>query len=180
MVSTVVLQLFFLRKSTSEYFIFRDVELHGPLDDSSAFRFENFLGYLKDKVRRTGRLPLKQLICRLGEADEPIPVHVQKECKPSVKEPNNVYLLENGTAVEVISETVEDGKPLFVCRKYHSKLSLFDSPLDSRLLSCFVINDDTSIVKLECSKLQRKAFKIVLNRKTVVMALLHSVTEHNL
>ena len=44
-----------------------DVKKFGPLDTFSAFPFENFLGELKQKIKKPN-YPLQQIICRLHEA----------------------------------------------------------------------------------------------------------------
>lgn len=43
-----------------------DVEIYGPLDNYSAFPFENYLGHLK-KLIKPSRKPLQQIHCRLQE-----------------------------------------------------------------------------------------------------------------
>lgn len=142
--------------------------------------FESYLGLLKKKVH-SGRLPLKQLVCRLGErdgdeSDKPRPAEVPVNI-PSIKPPNNVYILPDGKAVEALSEVLVNGKTLYQCRKFRSHVSLFDSPIDSREISCFVVDDDTSIVQLEPNMLIRKGFKIELNNKIVVMGMMHNPME---
>lgn len=154
--------------------LFRDVELHGALDNSSAFLFENFLGVLKRKVH-SGRYPLKQIVGRYsdGDADSQRISSGQNDLNISTKPPNNVYLHGN-TCVEVLSEVVEDGQPLYECRKYHNSHSLFLSPIDSKLLSCFTVDNDTSIVRCRAAELSNKCFKLSLSNQAIIMGFLHS------
>lgn len=161
--------------------MFRDVQLYGALDNSSAFQFENFLGLLKRKVQ-PGRLGLKQLVARLGEGGGRLtPVRENSTpITPSVQPPNNVFLSLDGFALEVLNETVVDGEHVFRCRKYNTCESFFDAPLDSRLISCLQVDDgDTSIVHLKTNELQQKGMKIVMNGMSVVLGLLHKTVEHS-
>lgn len=159
-----------------------DAQLYGALDNSSAFLFENYLGVLKRKVN-PGRLGLKQLVARLGEQDEEDGekrrIGSVTQTRVSLKEPNNAFI-SDGSAIEALSETVVLGETVYNCRKYNRCDSFFDSPLDSKLFSCYMVDDgDTSIVQLKSNRLTHKAIKISMNQQTIFMGLLHNVTEHS-
>lgn len=159
-------------------YLYRDVQLYGPLDNSSAFLFESYLGHLKRVVRRCGRLPLKQAVNRLSDGKKRTrKVKKPKEPVITKKPPNNVYLV-NGHAVEVIDDVIVDGQMLYECRKYHGNNSFFTNPIDSRILSCFLLDDDTSIVRLEPKDLTQKGFKISVNNNVLFMGLLHVSSEY--
>lgn len=106
------------------------------------------------------------------------PIRLAEAKPPSVKAPNNVFVTSDGHGLEVLSERNVDGDNVYECRKYDKTTSLFDSPLDSRMISCFIVdNVDTSLIQLKANDLKRKAIKIDLNQKVVFMGLLHNAAE---
>ncbi|XP_023343963.1 uncharacterized protein LOC111713343 [Eurytemora carolleeae] len=71
-----------------------DYKKWGVLDNSSAFIFEIYLGYLKKLVRH-GKEPLKQVVARLHEsssADQPKLVDKPKDQEFCCKPPGNVFI----------------------------------------------------------------------------------------
>jgi hypothetical protein len=103
-------------------------EKHGSLENCSAFKFENFLGQLKKKVR-PGHKPLVQLAKRLRE--NPIKSNTWKQEKLSVTAPNNVYLTATGEIIE-LAEKADDGT--YIYRRYTRLRPAVAAPVDTTLV----------------------------------------------
>ena len=117
-----------------------DVELHGNLDNISAFPFENYLQSLK-KLVRSPLNPVAQIVKRLNEMPPTLPK--QKEVNISCTKPNNAYILENDVCCIIertISDRDEDGKRFFMCRVCTNPDPLIQKPWNSRTIGAFRVN----------------------------------------
>jgi len=78
-----------------------DYEHYGPLDNSSAFVFENFMKELKSKVRKHDK-PLEQIINRYTEVYNKIPTSIPQNPKPYItsKPHTNGPLINNIVGIQ--------------------------------------------------------------------------------
>ena len=145
------------------------VKKYGPLENASAFPFENYLGKIKRMLRKPSN-PLKQVARRLYEEQsisrppgKPVEILQKKhfcdtvpqniKIKSQFKEahltgytiktsaPNNCVQLKNGIVgiVRNIILSVDDSI-LCVYRKYSKHENLFDYPTPSKNLDIFIVS----------------------------------------
>ena len=154
-----------------------DVQIHGSLDNCSAFQFENHLQKLK-KFVRSGKSPLVQITKRIEEAEIITPVQPSAIDSITETKPNNGYILANSSCCEVVSNSNQrdqEGEELFLCRLYKKTQPVFSSPCDSRLIGAYVVKDRNARMKLIARKLlSKKAVMIEQGQgKLIFLAILH-------
>lgn len=76
-----------------------DVEIYGPLDQYSAFPFENCMQYLKNMVRNPNK-PLAQIIRRLSEMENIIHKQKNENMKPLCARPHSNGPIPEGSWTE--------------------------------------------------------------------------------
>ncbi|XP_046472738.1 uncharacterized protein [Neodiprion pinetum] len=175
----------------------------------TTFPFENALGHIKKLVHSPNR-PLAQICRRLNEkfsiknhkATLPQYVEILKEnsdipnCRMnhkaisklkfkgkyilSVKAPDNVVLLKNGTILEINLMSYPDDNledVTIIGKKWKIKESLYMYPCDSRVLEEWVLEDRSSATTITCPIDQIKRKMIILRlpgrEKTYGISLLH-------
>ena len=157
-----------------------DVDVHGCLDNFSAFPFENHLQTIK-KLVRSPKNPVVQVARRLSEI--PVSKYVRKRRCIGVKRPNNAYLLSGDIPCEVCHATSrieDDGDRLFMCRvaRQHYSLETTDQ-WDVGVVGAFHVNWGHSERKLISEKeLTRNAILIPMNNeinKSIFLTILHQV-----
>lgn len=170
--------------------------LRSPLDDYAAFKFENFLQYLK-KVPRNNYRVLEQINNRFFEkfsvfnykGDFKKRVRSNKAKKDgtftdvyvndmhlSVKEPNN-YVLTNGRIFKIAKIIKKYDKTFEICVfevKYIQRF--YDYPIPSSQLNIFMSESNLTRKKLITLTLDNnitKMARVKLNKKFVYLALIH-------
>lgn len=113
-----------------------DCSLHGPLDDHSAFPFENYLQILKRRIR-SGNQVITQAINRVGDLR-----HLTNPCykritkfSPSVRDR---CLISADMKVGFIQEVVS--KETFLVRMFSNSDDFFKQPICSSDLGIFSVN----------------------------------------
>ena len=153
-----------------------DVRRTGALDDWSAFRYENYLGCLKRKLR-SGNLPLEQICRRIYELNdfkghlEPGNVEVHFKIDPK-KSKDNCVLLNDGTYCIVNSK---HGEKITVS-KLIKRCECFTKPCKSSILGIFAFKglDKSSYIR-SYSEIQKKCMKIQNKAIYIVIPCLHVV-----
>ncbi|XP_023347075.1 uncharacterized protein LOC111715909 [Eurytemora carolleeae] len=111
----------------------------GPLDNSSAFIFESYLGSMKRLVR-SGKEPLKQVVARLHEAStvhKPKLVQQENDIPLYTKPPGNVYIsLEE--KIPVIHEKLSGNS--FEVILFDQTSDFFTKPFPSRVMFNYLVN----------------------------------------
>ena len=152
-----------------------EVDLFGCLDACSSFPFENYMQKLK-KMVRSGKNPIAQIAKRLSEC--PGTIQQVHEAAISSKSPNNAFLLNDSTCVEVVerARNSDDGEELFLCRIYEKTEPFLTSPCDSRLIGVHKVTDRwTSMKILSLRKLTKPAMLVDLGSgKKLFMVILHT------
>lgn len=118
-----------------------DYKRHGPLDNCSAFPFENYMKELKKMLRKNEK-PLEQVVKRFKEQQHVNTIIQLKEndkLKLKVKEPDCFVLTYNGTIVK-INNFLPDNK-MFVGHAFTSKEDMFIKPLKSSKLDIFTVKN---------------------------------------
>ena len=116
-----------------------DARKYGCLDNCSAFPYENYLHQLK-KLVRSGQNPLAQILKRLSEIQNALPIRNEHTCKLDVKRPNNSYILNDRScceAVEITNQQDEQGCALVLCRVYERVTTHSVQPCDSRIIGVY-------------------------------------------
>lgn len=152
---------------------------YGPLDEFSAFPFENYMQQIK-KLVRSGRNPLVQIAKRLGEVSGQKIDNSSNFDLITTTKPNNNYILSNNSCCEVIdvrNNHDQSQSPSYLCRVYERTLPLFENPCDSRLISVHKVSLEQSLIRvLPMESLTKKAIMVTThNNKTVFMGLLHKL-----
>ncbi|KAB0804458.1 hypothetical protein PPYR_01428 [Photinus pyralis] len=152
-----------------------DSKLFGPLDEYSAFKFENFMQIIKKKVKNSSR-PLQQLFNRLMEEES---LQGKSNCTSeankmtsklsfegftiSQKPHDNCFEHENGDVMEVVNISMKDC--MINAQKYQKVETLFTAPCNSvKLGICIVkqsdLRQDIDTIDKKCVK--RKCLKLPL------------------
>jgi len=105
-----------------------DARIHGPLDEFSAFKYENNMQNIK-KTLRAKYKPFEQVVNRICELDtleySNLPI-----CRRFIKITigNNSFILKCGSVV-VLTEIISGGK--YRCKKFCKLASFFSYPCNS-------------------------------------------------
>lgn len=178
-----------------------DVELHGPLDNFSAFRYENFMQQVLKDIRKPDQI-LQQIYRRQKER-EMVPIDRSKKIVKSIKhnegpfveefsgtqysriqynkfvidtkkEGDNCFLIDDKV---VIAENIikKNDKYYIIGRKYREKNNLFNTLMDSSLLKMYNCSKLSKKLKIyEIDKVSAKLFRLLLNDASfMVSPLLH-------
>jgi len=178
-----------------------EAKVYGPLDNVSAFVFENYLGRLK-KFVRSPHAPLQQAVKRLlegGIVTEPVPVNMlQKEhyegplpanftlCsqykeyhrpqyKVTVSKKNNCVLIVND--VTLVRNFVTVGSDQYVVfQKFKSLIPYFKYPCDSSRLEIYCVSQlEKELQYAPISQVRQKCVIFSWANNTVVLPLLHQL-----
>jgi len=167
-----------------------DVKRFGPLDNFSAFKFENFMYSLKRRIRAT-RKPLEQLHNRITELQSlPIFVHKQQEMPLFVeskstiyfknfcitsKHPDNCVSLNNSNCIVIIKRISKNKNNYIEGLKLNDLRDYFDTPCQSSVLGIFVANkSDTSEICCEINAINVKCVNIKLDERYLLILPLNS------
>jgi len=142
----------------------------GPLDNISAFPYENYLGGLKRLVRKPDR-PLQQVVKRLSEmlpkeshqpngdlllsssSKELKKVHLSN-CVLSPKQGDNCIKID--TDIAIVKDIIKQNESIhIVCQRFLKRVSFYTYPCDSSALGCYrvsVLQEKTEIVPLSSVK----------------------------
>lgn len=176
-----------------------DVRKLGPLDQFSAFKFENQLGHIKGLIK-SRRLPLQQVHRKILQAEtlenqlipeeinyplfkKPINLNdnglsfkkvVFKSFTLQIKEPNNAVLLKNGEVI-IIDKIVNEnnillGKSVKVTREF------FDYPCSSALVNIFETDGEleNQTFSVTESDIVSKCLILAQKTKKIIFSLSHS------
>ncbi|KAJ8018857.1 hypothetical protein HOLleu_42927 [Holothuria leucospilota] len=178
-----------------------ETKTYGPLDNVSAFPFENFLGRVKKMVRKPDR-PLQQIIRRLSEEQEilhdkaegnnlvwkshkegPVPVQYFnseqfsyakiKDFTIGISQENNTVRINNEIC-KVCNILYDNFTVHIVYQVYRQKHSYFVYPLESKHVDIYQVSDLCNALKV--SPLTSVSQKFLLMRTrgiNIAMALLH-------
>lgn len=157
--------------------ISEDAKNLGCLDNFSAFPFENYLQYLKRKVR-SGRKPLHQIVKRLQERTPLCWPNMDEDISVNVCPPNNSYILSNGSPCDVIEQaTDKDGNAVFKCLVFTRAEELFSDPIDSKKLGVYKVKSrNNRLCIIERERLNYPALKMPLGEEDgffIFMKILH-------
>jgi len=157
-----------------------EVDHFGPLDNSSAFIFENFMQTIKKSVK-SARNPLMQIVHRLEEKKKfskllPTTRHVLEISvgQYSASPPNNTCILDDGRCCQVVSVGME----YVTCMVYSNTQPLYTAPCDSRWLGVFRASLSSGVLKqLPLNLRTKKALSFIDTAKSeiIFMKLLHTV-----
>ena len=100
------------------------------LDNCSAFPFENYLQYLKKKIR-SSRRPLIQIVKRIMECDTLQNPYDGFETRSVA--PGSSYILDNNSVCKVL-KLVETNQNLTECEVFYNTQPGFTEPLDSKTI----------------------------------------------
>lgn len=173
------------------------VEIYGCLDNFSAFKFENELQKLKNKIKVNDRVLEQAVNIISGEYSRPVKVSlnkvhpklhykinsVKKEIKyaqfsgfrMSSDKNDNCCLLQNGK-VALISRIYKESSSVFVeVRCFSREKPLFINPCDSRKFFISVVSSQSlsSVQKVRLKDIKRKCLKVEQDNKFIVIPLLH-------
>lgn len=149
-----------------------DVIKFGCLDNCSAWRFENYMKQLKKKVR-SGKNPAAQLVKRIYEETDRVPVVNSESLTIYCRRPNNAYVTKCSKYCSVVR--VESyAHHTYLCRVYNAAQPIHDHPCDSRLLGfCRMPNHSYEMMILHYNDLKARCFLIEDDHHVTFMPLLH-------
>ncbi|KAK6186492.1 hypothetical protein SNE40_008521 [Patella caerulea] len=181
-----------------------DVRLYGPLDQFSAFPFENFLKSIK-RLLRTPTCPLQQVVRRLKEkkgisgrsfnfqtickkehSAGPVPNNFQLYRQYSEIHTENLFIstkegdnaLYIGQHIYIVNNILLLNEAvMLVCRKFTSRASFFHCPLDSLDIGiAFVSKLNKRYVVFQLSEITAKAVLLPYQNGFVSFPLIHTRT----
>ena len=160
------------------FFIYR--QWYGSLDDFSAFPFENFLGKMKKKVR-SGNKPLAQLAARIPHIEQinnmPVkltglhsngPLVGSSSCSQfnrlskdrlvfDTKVADSFAMDKDGEVLKISNLIrLEDNAIHCVCNYFLKREPFFSNPIDSRLVSIYVVSVASEIQSIPLSHISCK------------------------
>lgn len=144
----------------------------GPLDNCSAFPFENYMKTLKGMLRKHER-PLQQVVRRYEELCE-LPNAKLNECdklKFSKEEPDCFVSLKNGKIVKIRSIHLNSG--CIFGQIFKEQSEMFTIPLKSSRLGIFIVNDlSININQWEISDIDKKIMLLCIDRELTAFPLI--------
>lgn len=140
-----------------------DVRKFGTIQNFSAFKFENYMYQIKQKLKTSGK-PLNQIINRINEANILDNSLVTNQNYPRIhfassntqklklvefpnfsmsnKASNNCCVLKNKN-IAIVEELFIQNKKIFMTYKYFTKFdSLFNVPCDSSIIGIYSVHSD--------------------------------------
>lgn len=146
-----------------------DYKRHGPLDNCSAFPFENYMKELKKMLRKNEK-PLQQVVRRYKEQENVNTITQLKnkdQLNLKVKEPDCFVLTYDGTIVK-INEFLP-GNEMFIDHSFTCKEDMFIKPLKSSKLDIFVVkNLSVNSSQWKISDVRKKI--IIFNLDNILIA----------
>lgn len=184
--------------------LYVDVLNHGPLDNFSAFRFENFMQHIRKDIRKPANA-LSQIFNRISEREK---IGLQKsknieynrlkkedgilpkDCmspqysklafngfKVNTKnQADNCFLTKTKKVVQIENiATTTFGETVLIGRRFLQKQSFFKAPIDSADLDIYKVKERSPIQIFKLDDIQLKLFQMPLNRNYfLVIPLIHS------
>ena len=143
------------------------------LDNCSAFPFENYLQYLKKKIR-SSRRPLVQIIKRIKECDE-LQNPYELGMKNETMRIDNAYILDDNSVCKIL-HTAENQQQSAECEVFYNTEPAFSDPLNSKQLGIhrvFARKGKTKLIRKDM--LTRRALSLPIgNGETEFIEVLHN------
>lgn len=157
----------------------KDVVNFGPLDNFSAFPFENYMKNIKKMVRGPNKA-LQQVAKRVGENDvnaslivkrveikEGSKIYHNGEIKSvvynnlsvSAEPPNNCFVTNNGhyVVIESIKKSKSSAESLVLyCKSFNVKNNLYSGPIESSKLNIYKVKNLGQLCQIPLSQLKTK------------------------
>lgn len=156
-----------------------DYTRHGPLDNCSAFPFENYMKELKRMLRKNEKT-LQQVVRRYKEQQNTKEIgqlNDDDHLKLKVKEPVCFVLTYNGNIVK-ITEFLSDNE-IFVGQAFTSKEDMFIKPLKSSKLDIFIVkNLSVNLSQWKITDIRKKM--IIFNLDNILTAVPIIILKHSL
>ena len=175
-----------------------EAKIHGPLDNISAFVFENYLGRLKKLIRKP-HAPLQQAVRRLSErcvTVKPIPVNLlqkehslgpvpsqftfcqqyreyhQHDCKITLSSKDNCVLI--GSSVALVRNFLQVNSDRFVVfQNFMHMESCYDYPVDSTKLEVYKVADLDELNVAPLNSIRRKCVVLSWAGQTFAIPFVH-------
>lgn len=185
------------------YHVVDDVKYHGPLDNISAFKYENRLQYVKQKIR-SGNKPLEQIANRIFEEFENSKMRYDDKITPWPYDKDNkrscelegcigiyrairlrqfvlkssfadaYFLTKSEQIVRMEYATFLHGTPVIYGSSLKQKLNFYEQPFYSTFLSVYQSNEEENAPTLwKIDEITSKFFKINLATGSVFFPLVH-------
>lgn len=175
----------------------------GPLDDFSAFPFENYMQTIKKMLRKAEK-PLEQLYNRISEVTDhsriicnrPASPVLMKKCSQvlpvncsnahqiiqfgdftlSTKKPNNCCYMKDNTIVVIEHICHYEHKAVIIGRKFLTRNSLPLYPCSSKNMKIYVVKNLSDLMIWPIDEISNKAIQLPLENDSswCCMPLLHS------
>uniref|UniRef100_A0A1Y1LCB4 Uncharacterized protein n=1 Tax=Photinus pyralis TaxID=7054 RepID=A0A1Y1LCB4_PHOPY len=177
-----------------------DVRKLGALDNYSAFKFENYMGNIKNKIK-TGSNPLQQIFNRIMESNnrgdkvlQPIKASIIvypkvvtkkdqihslefKTFKLTCKEPNNCCLLENGNVALIHNFFKKNGLIFALMHKCTLRKDFFAVPCESSNFDIYDLltdKDNIEVLEIPITNIKQKCIILkTIKDENVVLPILH-------
>lgn len=178
-----------------------DVELHGPLDNFSAFKYENFMQSVLKDIRKPDKI-VQQIYRRQKEREQTPLTKAKKPFKPihnkdgptvdgfsgdpyskikykkltinTKSNGDNCFLI--GSKIVVVENIIfQENKYFLITRRFKDKSTLFNTVMDSETLKIFKCSNlSTNFKVYEISKITSKLYRVPLkNDAFMVSPLIH-------
>lgn len=149
-----------------------DVLLHGPLDDFSAFPFENFMQVIK-RLLRSKNSPLSQMVRRLSEINAistSLSKHVENSSlTPSAKLGDNCFITKTGQVC-----VVEKYRNQLMCRVFGDEIQPKSYPVQCKGLGMGFVRNLGTLRKLDPENLSKKCILLPCGKKYFYISLCNS------
>lgn len=181
----------------------QDVKNHGPVDEFSAFPFENYLQTILKLIRKSEK-PLQQIVKRYSEntfnkrmnKPQNFPLFKNSHQKGPLQDninvfnqyetvilptfslrsrpPNNVCCLKNGDIVQIANFAETEEDRFIIGKKYVNKTHVYHSPCKSSELGIFKVDTLMEMELFNNQEVEYKCVHINLEGESFVFPLLHS------
>lgn len=151
------------------------VKMYGPVDNFTAYEFENFYQLLRKWIRKASDY-FNQIYTRWWQSNGIITRKTSKPFGSFVLRANtkdSCIMLQNGQIGLIVKKV--DGGLKFQCKIYKNVENFFMLPIESSNLNIFKVSDlgpDIFLIDLKCIK--TKMFRMPFDGNYVVMPILHN------
>lgn len=153
------------------------VRVYGPLEDFSAYKYENYYQLLRKWLRK-GSHYFEQIFTRWTQTNGQVLKKQNTSFGQTTLRANSkdcCVLLKNGDVAIIHKKTLTSAGIIYRAKVFQEKNGFFDYPLDSQVLDIFCVNTlSEEVITIDKRDMKKKMFLVPYGNGFVVIPIIHS------